>query len=166
MKAHIAFECASPIVSLRPKTQAQRRPALLRNQPFTSAPQQRRQRSHSRCSSTSNGSSPPSKDTTPPNVSVTVRSSEIAEVETAPQSSGVRLVGTFDGGDGDDEMSDLDARIMRGEYSQDEGSTADRLTRPLRKALVKNPVAGTDPPVVAIHQTQSSTRFCLLMLQT
>ena len=53
---------------------------------------------------------------------------------------GVKLVGTYDGGDGDAEsMSELDARIKAGVYS-DIGSTKDRITRPLRRALAKDPI--------------------------
>ena len=53
---------------------------------------------------------------------------------------GVKLVGTYDSGDasdGDSSLSALDARILSGAYS-DTGSTKDRLSRPLRRALVKD----------------------------
>ena len=66
------------------------------------------------------------------------------EQDDAPASaplSGVKLVGTYDGGDGDGErsMSELDARIKAGVYS-DVGSTKDRLSRPLRRVLAKDPI--------------------------
>ena len=55
--------------------------------------------------------------------------------------SGVKLVGTYDGGDGvaTESMSELDARIRAGVYS-DTGSTKDRLSRPLRRVLAKDPI--------------------------
>ncbi len=66
-------------------------------------------------------------------------SEEDAAPATAPL-SGVKLVGTYDGGDGDEEsMSELDARIKAGVYS-DVGSTKDRLSRPLRRVLAKDPI--------------------------
>ena len=140
MKAHIALESASPFTpGLGPKPQAQRRPASLRHQSFTALTQHRRQKSHSLCRSVDNGSSPPSNGSAPSDVSTTADSSGPPELDAAALPQGIRLVGTFDGGDGDDEMSALDARIMRGEYST-EGSTLDRLTRPIRRALIKNPL--------------------------
>ena len=61
------------------------------------------------------------------------------DVAAAPL-DGVKLVGTYDGGDasdGESGLSELDARILSGAYS-DVGSTKDRLSRPLRRVLVKD----------------------------
>ena len=106
-------------------------------------PQNRRQQSHALCRSAVNGSSPPSNGSPAPSGTGAAHSDDPADLfgdrEAAGIPQGVKLVGTYDSSDGEEEMSDLDMRIMRGEYS-DEGSTKDRLTRPLRKALVKNPL--------------------------
>ena len=54
---------------------------------------------------------------------------------------GVKLVGTYDSGDEGtaETMTELDARIRAGAYT-DAGSTKDRLSRPLRRALVKDQI--------------------------
>ncbi len=50
-------------------------------------------------------------------------------------------MGSYDSGDasGGESMSEVDARILSGAYS-DTGSTKDRLSRPLRRALVKDQI--------------------------
>ena len=145
MKPQVSLERAPAQAPGRWHARAERRPALLRHQPFTARPQERRQ--HALCRSAGNGSSPPT-DGNGASSGAGASSEELAAILGGPEiiSQAVKLVGTYDSSDGEEEMSELDMRIMRGEYS-DEGSTKDRLTRPLRKVLAKNPVPpGASPP--------------------
>ena len=143
MKTQVSLERAPAQAPGRWHAQAERRPASLRHQPFTARPQTRRQ--HALCRSAGNGSSPPSNGNGASS-GAGANSDELAAIlggsGIVPQA--VKLVGTYESSDGEEEMSELDMRIMRGEYSY-EGSTKDRLTRPLRKVLAKNRVAPGAP---------------------
>ncbi len=72
---------------------------------------------------------------------VSLPSEQNREDFSAAPLDGVKLVGSYDSGDasGGESMSEVDARILSGAYS-DTGSTKDRLSRPLRRALVKDQI--------------------------